>query len=82
MNTPVAEFYPGSLVSARGREWIVLPESTTDTLRLRPLGGGEKDESLIYLPLELQPVGPATGEARRLLAQRGAEDERRRLGPR
>ena len=57
MNTPVAEFYPGSLVSARGREWIVLPESTTDTLRLRPLGGGEKDESLIYLPLELQPVG-------------------------
>ena len=53
-------FYPGSLVSARGREWIVLPESTSDTLRLRPLGGGEKDESLIYLPLERQPVGPAT----------------------
>ena len=53
-------FYPGSLVSARGREWIVLPDSTTDTLRLRPLGGGEKDESLIYLPLEPQPVGPAT----------------------
>lgn len=53
-------FYPGSLVSARGREWIVLPESTSDTLRLRPLGGGERDESLIYLPLEPQPVGPAT----------------------
>lgn len=60
MNAPVAEFYPGSLVSARGREWIVLPDSTTDTLRLRPLGGGEKDESLIYLPLEPQAVGPAT----------------------
>lgn len=60
MNTPVAEFYPGSLVSARGREWIVLPESATDTLRLRPLGGGEKDETLIYLPLERQPVGPAS----------------------
>lgn len=59
MNT-TAEFYPGSLVSARGREWIVLPESTTDTLRLRPLGGGDKDESLIYLPLESQPVGPAS----------------------
>lgn len=53
-------FLPGSLVSARGREWIVLPESEPDTLRLRPLGGGEKDESLIYLPLERQPVGPAT----------------------
>ena len=60
MNTPVAEFYPGSLVSARGREWIVLPESASDTLRLRPLGGGEKDETLIYLPLERQPVGPAS----------------------
>lgn len=60
MNTPVAEFYPGSLVSARGREWIVLPESDAATLRLRPLGGGEKDECLIYLPLERQPVGPAT----------------------
>lgn len=53
-------FLPGSLVSARGREWIVLPESEPETLRLRPLGGGEKDESLIYLPLERQPVGPAT----------------------
>ena len=60
MNAPVAEFYPGSLVTARGREWIVLPESDHETLRLRPLGGGEKDESLIYLPLERQPVGPAT----------------------
>lgn len=60
MNAPVAEFYPGSLVSARGREWIVLPESSADTLHLRPLGGGEKDESLIYLPLEREPVEPAT----------------------
>lgn len=60
MNTPTTEFYPGSLVSARGREWIVLPESTQQTLRLRPLGGGEKDECLIYRPLERQPVMPAT----------------------
>jgi len=60
MNSPTPEFYPGSLVSARGREWIVLPESDLNTLRLRPLGGGEKDESLIYLPLERQPVRPAT----------------------
>lgn len=60
MNAPAPEFYPGSLVSARGREWIVLPESSAETLRLRPLGGGEKDESLIFLPLERQPVQPAT----------------------
>ncbi|MCX9154618.1 DEAD/DEAH box helicase [Niveibacterium sp. 24ML] len=55
-----AAFNPGSLVSARGREWIVLPESDAQTLRLRPLGGGERDETLIYLPLERQPVQPAT----------------------
>lgn len=60
MNAPTPEFLPGSLVSARGREWIVLPESTRETLHLRPLGGAEKDESLIYLPLERQPVAPAT----------------------
>ncbi len=60
MNSPDPEFYPGSLVSARGREWIVLPESDPETLHLRPLGGGERDETLIYLPLEHQPVRPAT----------------------
>lgn len=55
-----ATYNPGSLVSARGREWIVLPEAEPDTLRLRPLGGGERDETLIYLPLERHPVQPAT----------------------
>ena len=54
------EFLPGSLISARGREWIVLPESDATTLHLRPLGGGERDETLIFLPLERQPVQPAT----------------------
>lgn len=60
MNAPTPEFLPGGLVAARGREWIVLPESDTQTLRLRPLGGGERDNTLIYLPLERQPVQPAT----------------------
>lgn len=55
-----ANYYPGSLVSARGREWIVLPDSDAETLRLRPLGGGERDETLLFLPLESQPVRPAT----------------------
>ncbi len=55
-----ATYNPGSLVTARGREWIVLPETEADTLRLRPLGGGERDETLIYLPLERHPVQPAT----------------------
>ncbi len=52
-------FSPGTLVSARGREWMVLPGSTEDTLRLRPLSGAEEDQTLIYLPLEREPVGVA-----------------------
>ncbi|AXF09994.1 helicase SNF2 [Paraburkholderia graminis] len=55
-----ATYQPGSLVSARGREWIVLPQSTEDTLHLRPLGATEDDATLIYLPIEPTPVGPAT----------------------
>ncbi len=61
MNAPQPEFHPGSLISARGREWIVLPKSDAVTLHLRPLGGAEHDETLIYLPLERpDTVRPAT----------------------
>lgn len=42
----------GSLVKARDREWVVLPESTEDLLILRPLGGTEDEITGIYLPLE------------------------------
>ena len=52
------EFKPGDLVRARDREWVVLPETRADLLRLRPLGGAEDDATLIYLPLE--PRAPAS----------------------
>lgn len=45
-------FSVGSLVKARGREWIVLPESNDDLLVLRPLGGTDREVAGIYLPLE------------------------------
>lgn len=45
-------FAPGALVTARGREWVVLPESKEDMLVLRPLGGSEAEIAGIYLPLE------------------------------
>lgn len=55
------EYRPGSLVTARGREWVVLPDnSRPDTLLLRPLGGAEEDATLIYLPLEATPPRSAT----------------------
>ena len=53
-------YQPGSLVRARGREWIVLPGSDNDTLHLRPLGAGDGDATLIHVPLERQPIESAT----------------------
>lgn len=50
-------FAVGSLVRARAREWVVLPDSTDDTLMVRPLGGSDAETTGIYLPLE--PVSPA-----------------------
>ena len=52
-----SEFTVGSLVKARNREWIVLPDSNEKWLKLRPIGGSEEENTQIYLPLE--PVLPA-----------------------
>ena len=54
------KFQPGDLVRARDREWVVLPETRDDLLKLRPLGGAEDDATLIYLPLEPKAPVPAT----------------------
>ena len=59
MEAPL-QFKPGNLVRARGREWVVLPETRPDILKLRPLGGAEEDSTLIYLPLEPEIPVPAT----------------------
>ena len=45
-------FAVGSLVRARGREWVVLPESEPDLLLLRPLGGTDEEVTGIHLGLE------------------------------
>lgn len=54
------QFQPGTLVRARGREWVVLPDNREEVLKLRPLGGSEEDATIIYLPLEPIPPVPAT----------------------
>lgn len=54
------QFKPGDVVKARDREWVVLPETRPDLLRLRPLGGSDDDATLIYLPLEPQSPVPAS----------------------
>lgn len=45
-------FAVGSLVKARGREWVVLPESEGEMLIVRPLGGSSDETTGICLPLE------------------------------
>lgn len=45
-------FEPGSLVSARGRDWVVLPESSADVLVVRPLGGTEDDVAAVLPGVE------------------------------
>jgi len=57
MNTP-SPFTSGALVHARGREWVVLPESTADLLMLRPVGG--LDEEVTGVLPAVEPVESAT----------------------
>ena len=54
-----ASFSPGDLVSARGREWVVLPSSDDGLLRLRPLSGAESDVQILRPALERRPVASA-----------------------
>jgi superfamily II DNA or RNA helicase len=55
------DFRPGTLVAARGREWLVLPGAPAGMLLARPLGGRD-DETTVLLP-ELDHPTPATFDA-------------------
>ncbi len=48
----MSAFAVGSLVRARGREWVVLPESEDDLLILRPLGGSEDEVAGVLTDVE------------------------------
>lgn len=45
-------FAVGSLVRARGREWVVLPDSDEDLLVLRPLGGADDEVAGVLTSVE------------------------------
>lgn len=49
-------FAPGNLVTARGREWVVLPESTDDFLVLRPIGGIDDDIAGVLVSEGVSPA--------------------------
>ncbi|HQM17388.1 MAG TPA: helicase-related protein [Candidatus Cloacimonas sp.] len=48
----------GSLVSVRGREWVVQPESTSELLIVKPLGGSEEEITGVLTAIE--EVHPAS----------------------
>jgi len=45
---------PGTLIRSRGREWVVLPESSDELLLARPLGG--LDEEIAGIMPAIEPV--------------------------
>ena len=45
-------FAPGSLVTARGRDWVVLPDSTDEMVMVRPLGGTDDETTGILAAVE------------------------------
>jgi superfamily II DNA or RNA helicase len=51
-------FSPGALVKARGREWVVLPDSTDEILLLRPVGG--LDDEIVGVCKAIEPVDSAS----------------------
>ena len=49
---------PGTLIHARGRDWVVLPESTNELLIARPVGG--LDEEVTGILPDIEPVTSAS----------------------
>lgn len=87
-----AQLQTGDLVSARGREWIVLGKPDEGLVRVRPLSGSEEDAIVIAPSLEAVPVQSAnfvapsadsrdTQDAARLLADALRLSLRRGAGP-
>ena len=59
MTIDAKHFPPGSLVAARGRDWVVLPSDEPELVRLRPVDGVDEDAIGVYLPLEGNVISPS-----------------------
>ena len=87
-----SQLQTGDLVTARGREWIVLGKPGDGLVRVRPLSGSEEDAIVIAPALETVPMASATfgrpttdqldtQDAARLLADALRLSLRRGAGP-
>ena len=70
----MSDFPVGSLVQARNREWVVLPESEDDFLVLQPVSGADREVAGV-LP-SLEPVAPAQFELPDISEGGGVDDWR------
>ena len=57
-------FSPGSLIAARGREWVVI-ETRDGGAMMRPLGGLDQDTQLFVPSLEQSEAGTVPAAPRR-----------------
>lgn len=58
--SPIVPPKIGSLVRARGRDWVVLPAQEPDVVRLRPLTGSDDESVGVFLPLEGHAIASST----------------------
>lgn len=59
LTTSSSQHFPiGSLINTRGREWIVLPDSSDELLIVKPLGGS--DDEITGILTSLEEIKPAT----------------------
>jgi len=59
MITETLKPLPGSIITCRDRQWVVLPAENSGIIRLRPLSGNEDQICGIYQPLNLEAIAPA-----------------------
>ena len=57
-DSQISKYSIGSLVTVRGREWVVLPDSTDELVILKPLGGS--DDEITGILTALESVKPAS----------------------
>jgi len=50
---------PGTIVTCRQRQWVILPSENEDIIRLRPLSGNEDQICGIYRPLDIEIIKSA-----------------------
>lgn len=62
MNTTLNK--PGTLITYRSRDWMVLPSGDPELLLIKPLGGSDEETTAVFLPMQIpgEEIKPASFE--------------------